>query len=163
MPTTITELDLIVKMTITAWDAQNNQFNKLIIELTDEQWIKEIAPGKNRGIYLLGHLIAVTDAMFSILGFQDCLFPALEPVFISHPDKAGLDMPSVAELKEKLSVVNASLKEHIQSTTTAQWFDRHMSVSPEDFVKEPHRNKLNIIISRTNHIAYHLGQMMLFK
>ena len=163
MSTTPTELDLVVKMTITAWDAQNNQLNKLISELNDEQWQKEIAPGKNRGIYLLGHLIAVSDAMFSILGFQDRLFPALEPVFIFHPDKAGLDMPSVAELKQKLRVVNARLKDHIQSTTTAQWFERHMSVSPEDFAKEPHRNKLNIIISRTNHMAYHIGQLMLLK
>ena len=163
MPTTTTELDLVVKMTITAWDAQNNQLNKLINELTDEQWQKEIAPGKNRGIYLLGHLITVTDAMFSILGFQDRLFPALEPVFIFHPDKAVADLPSVAELKEKLKVVNARLKDHIQSTTTAQWFERHMSVSPEDFAKEPHRNKLNIIISRSNHMAYHLGQLKLLK
>ena len=163
MPTTTTELDLVVKITITAWDAQNNQLNKLIIELTDEQWQKEIAPGKNRGIYLLGHLIAVSDAMFAILGFQDRLFPALEPVFIFHPDKAGMEMPSVAELKEKLRVVNARLKDHMQTTTTAQWFERHMSVSPEDFAKEPHRNKLNIIISRSNHMAYHLGQLQLLK
>ena len=163
MTTTTTELDLVVKMTITAWDAQNNQFNKLINELTDEQWQNEIAPGKNRGIYLLGHLIAVTDAMFSILGFRDRIFPAMEPVFILHPDQAGLDMPSVAELKEKLCVVNARLKDHMQSTTTAQWFERHMSVSPEDFAKEPHRNKLNIIISRTGHMAYHLGQLILLK
>ena len=163
MQTTATELDLVVKMTITAWDAQNNQLNKLINELTDEQWQKEIAPGKNRGIYLLGHLIAVSDAMFAILGFQDRLFPALEPVFIFHPDKAGMDMPSVAELKEKLRVINARLKDHMQSTTTAQWFERHMSVSQEDFAKEPHRNKLNIIISRSNHMAYHLGQLQLLK
>ena len=163
MQTNDTELDLVVKMTINAWESQNNQFNKLINELTDEQWQKEIAPGKNRGIYLLGHLIAVTDAMFSILGFQDRLFPALEPVFIFHPDKAGLDMPSVAELKEKLKVVNERLKDHMQSTTTSQWFERHMSVSPEDFAKEPHRNKLNIIINRTGHMAYHIGQLRLLK
>ena len=163
MQTTVTEPDLVVKMAITACDAQNNQLNKLLNELTDEQWQREIAPGKNRGIYLLGHLIGVSDAMLSILGFQDRLFPALEPVFIFQPDKAGLDMPSVAELKEKLKVVNARLKDHIQSTTTTQWFERHMSVSPEDFAKEPHRNKLNIIISRTSHMAYHIGQLVLLK
>jgi hypothetical protein len=35
------------------------------------------------------------------------------------------------------------------------WFSRHMLVSPEDFAKEPHRNKLNVIINRTNHMANH--------
>ena len=163
MPTTATELDLVVKMTITAWDAQNNQFNKLINELADEQWQKEIAPGKNRGIYLLGHLIAVSDAMLPILDFGKNLFPELYPVFIKNPDKANQVFPTIAELKENLHAINATLKEYIQATTTAQWFGRHMSVSPEDFVNEPHRNKLNIIISRTSHMAYHLGQLQLLK
>ena len=49
MPTTATELDHVVKMTITAWDAQNNQLNKLLNELTEEQWLKEITPGLPAG------------------------------------------------------------------------------------------------------------------
>jgi len=36
-----------------------------------------------------------------------------------------------------------------------------MAVSDEDFSKEPHRNKLNVIINRTNHMSYHLGQLIL--
>ena len=163
MPKNATELDLVVKMTITAWDAQNNQLNKLLNELTGEQWQKEIAPGKNRGIYLLGHLIAVSDAMLPVLDFEKILFPELYPVFIKNPDKKNQDMPTISELKENLDAVNATLKEHIQATSSAQWLERHMSVSPEDFANEPHRNKLNIIISRTNHMAYHLGQLMLLK
>ena len=163
MPKNATELDLVVKMTITAWDAQNNQLNKLIDELTNEQWQKEIAPGKNRGIYLLGHLIAVSDAMLPILDFGKNLFPELHPVFIKNPDKKNQDIPTIAELKENLNAINAMLKENMQATSTAQWFGRHMSVSPEDFAKEPHRNKLNIIISRTGHMAYHLGQIVLLK
>jgi len=35
--------------------------------------------------------------------------------------------------------------------------------SAEDFAKEPHRNKLNIIISRTSHLQYHTGQIALLK
>ncbi len=163
MSLTSPEKELFVKMALNAWNTQNNQLNRLLHELPAEQWQREIAPGKNRGIYLLGHLIAVSDAMFSILGYQDPLFPALEPLFIFHPDKSGLDLPSVAELKEKLRVVNERLNDHIRSTTTAGWFERHMSVSPADFLKEPHRNKLNIIINRTHHMAYHLGQLQLLK
>jgi len=163
MPTTITELDLLVKMTITAWDAQNKQLYKLINELTDEQWQKEVAPGKNRGIYLLGHLVAINDSMLPILDFGKILFPELHPVFIKNADKKNQDIPTVAELKENLDTINAVLKEHMQATTTVQWFERHTVVSAEDFANEPHRNKLNIIISRTNHMAYHLGQLQLLK
>ena len=51
---TTTQFDLIVKMTLTAWDAQNGYLNKLLDELTEEQLMQEISPGRNRGIYLLG-------------------------------------------------------------------------------------------------------------
>ena len=43
------------------------------------------------------------------------------------------------------------------------WFQKHSSVSAEDFAKEPHRNKLNIMITRATHLAYHTGQMALLK
>jgi hypothetical protein len=41
-----------------------------------------------------------------------------------------------------------------------EWFTRHNNVSAADFANEPHRNKLNIIINRTNHTSYHLGQLV---
>jgi DinB superfamily len=163
MPTTDAQLNLTVKMTLTAWDTQNNYLNKLIGSLTDEQLLKEIAPGRNTGIYLLGHLIAVSDAMLPLLGFGERLFPALEHVFIKTPDKSGLDMPSVTALKENLLLVNAKLATAFQSCTVDEWLDRHTAVSAEDFVKEPHRNKLNVVISRTGHMANHIGQMILLK
>lgn len=160
---TTAQLDLVIKMTLTAWDAQNGYLNKLLDELTDEQLMNEISPGRNRGIYLLGHLVAVSDAMLPVLGFGDRLFPALEQTFIRSADKAGQEMPSLAELKENLKAINAKLQENFNTSSSSQWLERHTSVSEEDFVKEPHRNKLNIIISRTNHMANHIGQMLLLK
>lgn len=155
------QLNLVVKMTLTAWNAQNKQLKNLIDSLTDEQLQKEIAPGRNTGIYLLGHLIAVSDALFPLLGFGECLYPALEQVFIKIPDKSGQEMPTVTELKQQLEAVNAALATHLQTTTIDGWLSRHTAVSAEDFIKEPHRNKLNVVISRTNHMANHIGQLIL--
>jgi hypothetical protein len=163
MSTITNELELLVKMSLTAWDAQNNELNKLLKELSDEQLQKEIAPGRNRGIYLLGHLVAVSDRMIPLLDFGERLFPDLHSVFVANPDSSANDLPSVAELKRDLEAVNTKLSENIKATTTPQWFERHTAVSPEDFAKEPHRNKLNIIINRTGHMAYHIGQMVLLK
>ena len=163
METNTKQPELFIKMTMAAWDAQNNSLTKLSAALTDEQLSKEIAPGRNSGVYLLGHLVAVNDAMFPLLGFGESLFPQLENIFIKNPDKSGLEKPSATELKEFLQVINTKLTKAIQSTPVIGWFERHTAVSAEDFAKEPHRNKLNIIISRTNHMAYHLGQMALLK
>lgn len=155
--------NLVVKMTLTAWDTQNDYLNKLIASLSDEQLAKEIAPGRNTGVYLLGHLIAVSDAMLPLLGFGERLYPELEEPFLKMADKSGQSMPSVAALKQKLEAVNSKLAAHFNAATTDEWLSRHMSVSPEDFVKEPHRNKLNVVISRTNHLANHIGQLLLLK
>jgi hypothetical protein len=99
---TTTQSNLLVKMILMAWDAQNNHLNKLISSLTDEELGKETAPGKNTGVYLLGHLIAVSDGMLPLLGFGDRLFPEMEDVFIKNPDKSGQAFPSVADLKLRL-------------------------------------------------------------
>jgi hypothetical protein len=47
--------------------------------------------------------------------------------------------------------------------TAEQWLEKHTSVSDEDFAKEPHRNKLSVLISRTNHLANHIGQLLFLK
>ncbi len=163
MEATTTMPELFTRMVLSAWDAQNSSLDKLVNSLTDEQLAKEIAPGRNTGIYLLGHLIAVSDGMLPLLGFGEKLYPQLESVFIRNPDKAGLEKPSIAELKECLEAVNKNLSEHIRSTSVTEWFNKHTAVSAEDYAKEPHRNKLNVMINRTNHMANHVGQMLLLK
>lgn len=40
---------------------------------------------------------------------------------------------------------------------------KHSAVSEEDFAKEPHRNKLNLLLNRTNHLSYHHGQLVFLK
>mgnify|MGYP006220985185 CR=1 FL=1 len=48
-----------VKLILDRWEASMKNFDTLLKTLTDDQLQREISPGKNRGIYLLGHLIAV--------------------------------------------------------------------------------------------------------
>jgi uncharacterized damage-inducible protein DinB len=161
METIAVQPDLFVKMATGEWERQNNIFNKLLASLSDEQLAKEIAPGKNTGHYLVGHLIAVSDAMLPILGFEEKLFPQLDNIFLKNPDKSGLQKTSLPDLKENLKAVNEKLNEHISSSSVTEWFTRHMAVKEEDFTREPHRNKLNVLINRASHMSYHLGQLAL--
>jgi len=48
----------------------------------------------------------------------------------------------------------------MDSMSPSDWFTKHSAISAEDFEKEPHRNKLNILINRTNHQSYHMGQLI---
>lgn len=155
--------ELFVTMATNAWDNTAKRVTKLLDTLTDDQWMLEVAPGRNRGIYVLGHLVAVNDSMLSILGLGGKKYPQLEEVFLAKPDKSGLPMPALGELKDYWKDSLRTLADHFDSMDTADWFSRHMSVSEEDFAKEPHRNKLNVLLSRTNHMDYHRGQLVLLQ
>ncbi len=159
----VAQQKMSVQVAISSWDMQNSRFIKLLESLPEGRLMDEIAPGKNTGIYLLGHLIAVSDYMLPLLGLGDRLYPHLEEPFLLKPDKSGLPMPPVSELMENLHAVNARLAEGFATLSPANWLDRHTSVSEQDFEKEPHRNKLNMLMNRTGHLAYHYGQVALLK
>ncbi|MES2373576.1 MAG: DinB family protein [Bacteroidota bacterium] len=155
----ISQLELLVKSTINAWQGQNKKVDDLIVKLSDEQWNADTAPGRNSGIYLLGHSVAVNDGIIKLLGFGEKLHPELEAPFLTNGDKTGHVFPSLDDLKKYWKEINTKLDENIKTLSTDDWFSRHTAVSEEDFSKEPHRNKLSILISRTSHQAYHLGQL----
>jgi hypothetical protein len=159
----MTQTELIVKMIFDRWYASLKNLDTLLSALTDETLQKEIAPGKNRGIYLLGHLIAVHDDMLILLGLGEKLYPELNEAFIKSPDKTTAQIPSLAALRMCWSKQCEVLKEKFDDLKPAEWFEKHTAVTAEDFAKEPHRNKLNIIITRTSHLQYHLGQLQLLK
>jgi DinB superfamily len=157
----MTPTALFIKMVIDRWNGSIVNFNKHLDALTDEQLQKEIVPGKNRGIYLLGHLVAVHDDMLPLLDLGAKLFPELQAPFIQLADKTATEIPSASELRALWNKQCELLQEKFEQLTAAQWFEKHTSVTEEDFAKEPHRNKLNIIITRTSHLQYHTGQLAL--
>jgi hypothetical protein len=160
---TVSGQDLLVTTFIKAWTLQVNRINDLLEIIPEETLLKEIAFGKNTGIYILGHLAAVNDAILPLLGFGKKLYPQLEQVFITNPDKSGFEMPPVSELKKYWNDVNALLLQNFNQLDLDAWLTRHEAVSAEAFVNEPHRNKLNVLISRTTHLSYHLGQLVFLR
>ncbi len=159
----MTNIEIVIKMLFDRWNASIKNFDELLQTLSDETLQKEIAPGKNRGIYLLGHMIAVHDEMLILLDMGEKLYPALYEAFEVMPDKAVTQIPTAAELRKCWADQCAVLKQKFSEVPAEAWFEKHTKVSAEDFEKEPHRNKLNIILTRTTHLAYHTGQLILLK
>lgn len=157
----VTEKETAVKIIVDAWNAWNEKLDKFLEEISDEQLQAEIADGKNSGVYLLGHLAAVNDNLFEILGLGKSLYPELLEIFLKNPDSEKARNFSVDDLKKYWNEINTKLNEHFKQLSADEWFAKHTSVSAEDFAKEPHRNRLNVLISRTNHLANHLGQLSL--
>jgi len=158
---TVTSNELSVQVAINSWRLVLERANKAFSNLTADQLLKEVAPGKNRLIYLWGHLTAAHDAMFPILGLGERLHPELDAIFISSPDKAGTQLLPVTELKKYWEEVNGKLLSQLATLSENEWLQRHRSMSDEDYAKDPTRNRLAVLLSRTNHLSYHLGQITL--
>ena len=153
---------VLIKMVLDAWHSKLRQFDELLSELSDEQLLKEVAPGRNRGVYLLGHLTTLADSVFPLLGFEK-LAPHLWQPFVHAPDKKNGELSGVNELRQEWTRVKTALTEKMAAIGSEEWFQKHASISEEDFAKELHRNKLNVVLSRVGHFSYHLGQLQFLK
>jgi len=153
-------VELFIKIAVSNWELQNSRLNGLLDKLSDEKLSAATAPGRNSGVYLLGHLTAVSDGMFTYLELGERLYPELDNIFVKNPETANLEKLSITELKNAWNNVNTTLKERMDKLAPADWFTKHSAISVDDFGKEPHRNKLNILINRTIHQGYHLGQLV---
>ena len=98
--TTTTDQELFIKMVFSNWDMQVGRTNSLLAKLTDEELSAPTAPNRNTGVYLLGHLAAVSDGMFTFLGIGERVNPAMDKIFLHSPENSGLEKPSIAELRE---------------------------------------------------------------
>ena len=143
---------------LNAWKQNIERADKLFSSLTPEQLERQIAPGKNRLIYLWGHLTAVHDRMLPLLGLGSRLHEELDEPFLTKADKVVANPPSADVIKKDWNEVNGKLRDGFARFSTADWLQKHASVSEEDFAKEPDRNRFAILLSRTNHLSYHLGQ-----
>ena len=89
--TIVSEKELFIKMVVSNWDLQVGRMNSVLAKLSDEELSVPTAPGRNTGIYLLGHLAAVSDGMFTFLGIGERLNPAMDEVFLRNPEESNLE------------------------------------------------------------------------
>ncbi|HXB95726.1 MAG TPA: DinB family protein [Puia sp.] len=155
--------ELFIKPVLANWDTVLGRINSFFDRCSDADMLKSVAPGKNRVIYLLGHLVAVHDRMLPLLGLGDRHYPELDEPFLTNPDNPETSMPPAAELRSQWKAINQELTRKLQAWKPEEWLMKHESVSAADFEKEPHRNRLNVVLSRTGHAAYHHGQLALVK
>ena len=144
-----------------AWKTQIDRADKLFGTLSSEEVLGEIAPGRNRLLYLWGHLTAIHDAMLPLLGLRERLHPEFDVAFVSNPDKSQAAIPSHEQVRQAWNVVNAELWKGFEKMSSSDWVQRHSAVSEEDFAKDASRNRFSVLLNRTNHLSYHLGQAVL--
>lgn len=159
----IDQRQIFIQMVLKQWNIHVGRLDKFFDALDDEALLYEIAPGKNRIIYIMGHLIASNESMVSLFELGERKYTHLDEAFLKNPDKSNLAMPGPAALRKIWKESNAALTAHFAKMTPDDWFSKHTAMTEEDFAREPGRNKLSVLINRTNHMSYHLGQLALVK
>lgn len=79
----MTHEQLTVSVAIASWKNTVERADKVFSALPEEQFLQEVAPGRNRVIYLLGHLTTVHDGLHTILGLGERLSMLLSRT--NHP------------------------------------------------------------------------------
>src|SRR5438552_3985192 len=120
---------------LASWKMYVDRTEKFFFPLSDEQLQAEIAPGKNRLIYLFGHLIAVHDAMLPMIGIGPRRHPELDAPFLNEADRVAPNLPSGADLRTMWTEVHQALHAGFDRFTPAGWLERHSAVPAEDFAK----------------------------
>ena len=150
----------LIAVAIATWKSNLERANKLFGGLDELALEKQVAPGRNRLVYLWGHLAATHDRMLQLLGIAERIHPEFDAVFLSSPDRAST-LPPVDVMRAWWAEVNRRLDASLRELKSNDWRARHTAVSEEDFANEPLRNRFSILITRTNHLAYHIGQATL--
>src|ERR1700677_5202092 len=135
-----------VALGLKAWKAQIDRADKLFGGLSSEEVLREIAPGRNRLLYLWGHLTAIHDAMLPLLGLGKRLYPEFDVAFVINPDKSQTVTPSHEEIRRAWITVNEELAKGFKGMPPSAWLLRHSAVSEEEFDKDPSRNRFSVLL-----------------
>ena|SRR5687768_4254418 len=157
-----TQISLFLQMALKQWEGSCNRAEKILKLTTSEKYVSKVAPGSNTVAWVFGHLTWVHDNMHTLLDFREPLFPALNET-LSNKAKLVHEVISQEDLSIMWKEVNGSLYDTFLVLSADQWLAKHTAVSNEDFLREPHRNKLNVLLNRTAHLNHHLGQLALIK
>lgn len=141
------------------WSMYNTRTQKVLDSISAEKFSSPVAPNGNSPSWLFGHLADTDDKLLELFGIRSRLFPELEKIYHHERGTNQTGHLSKAELITKWKAISAELDRAFNSWTEKDWMSRHNAVSEEDFKKEPHRNKLNVMLSRVEHKASHLGQI----
>jgi hypothetical protein len=144
-----------------AWKLIIARLDQMFSSMNDEELLREVAPGRNRVFYLMGHLTAVHDRLLPMLGLGERLHPGVDDHVLTNADRVTADRVAPEAVRLAWSEVNAQLTAAMAALPPEEWLKKHHAVSDEDFAKNPLRNRLSVLQTRTTNAGFHAGQIRL--
>jgi hypothetical protein len=129
--------------------------------LSDDDLRMEVAPGRNHGVWVLGHLIESEDELSKFLGKGAMLYPDYEETFGMKSKLLPVEAyGQVAKLREQWNTVVAKNDAMFRNLNDAEWDEPHALV--EGDVKDDfYGTKGRCVYLWNLHQMYHVGQLAL--
>jgi hypothetical protein len=124
-----------MEQALTAWNTTIERVDKFFLSLTPEEGTLEVAPGRNRLIYILGHLTVTHDRMLDLLDLGARLHPEFDAMFLSTPDKT-IELPPFERVRGAWAEVNQKISQRIELFSSSDWVRRPTAVSSEGIAKD---------------------------
>jgi len=132
--------------------------NGIIEPLSDEEFKMELSPGKNNGVWLLGHLIVSDDDFSEFMGKGEAIFPQYI-IFFGQGSKIlpAESYPPVTELKDAWKKVCDKNRKIYSGLSDDELQQPHALV--KDFDIDYFKTKERVIMAWHLHQLYHAGQL----
>jgi len=132
--------------------------NWILQSLSKEDFESEIAPGKNHGVWIFGHLIACEDDFVLFIGKGKIEYPEYQTMFAEGSKLLPVEnYPSVSELKEKWNKLVSRNKKIYDELNDDELNEPQAQIEVNDFWK----TKEDIAVHWQHHVMYHAGQLAL--
>lgn len=150
-------MEITIKMILSQWRLAIQRLSATIDELTNEQLEKQVADGRNTGVWILTHVITANEIILKVTCFGETKHEALAEQ-LTNGNLADTDELRTTwnEIKERINAI-------IDNVSIEKWLQINTAVSQDDFAKDSSRNNLLILFSRLLHMMYHAGQLGLLK
>lgn len=132
--------------------------NDTLSRLSDNDFNLELFPGKNHGVWILGHLVVSDDDFSKFMGRGELLFPEYSEIFRQGSKVLPVEnYPSVSELKKCWDDVCQKNRKIYLDLKDFEFDEPHAML--EDAEKDFFKTKGKVIMTWQLHQMYHNGQL----
>src|SRR5258706_6702876 len=118
---TVTTEALYTDTALRAWKLVITQLEQMFSSMNDEELLREVAPGRNRVFYLMGHLTAVHDRLLPMLSLGERLHPELDDDFLTNADRVTADRVAPEAVRLAWSEVNSRVDPALGPLPPDEW------------------------------------------
>jgi len=141
---------LFTRIALRTWKATVGRFDDIVVASSDEELAREVA-GKSRLFYLIGHLTALHDRLFTVLGLGERNHAELDAEFGDERDAHRESELSPRGLRQAWNDVNATLLAGMERLTPEQWLEKPANDA----------SRLSMLLDWTDHLSLHSTQIRL--